>query len=141
MSNSNQMPTVKEAYENAFAGIRQRVFFGHLAQAHGIEPRTEKQAQALLNMADNLGVVEEDETVKAAADADDPFLAADQALTNVLQQHGLRPTKQAADFDAYCNETADILAGDPTLYNSMLVLKAAEADEAYQALQQQRRSV
>lgn len=133
MSTQNQMPSVKEAFDNALSGIRQRVFFHHLATQHGIQPANVKQAQALLNMADNLRMVEEDEVVKAAADAHDPFLAADQALSNVLQQNGFQAPPETLYKDA-----GDAFFNDPAMYDSILVLAASDADQAYQALQQQR---
>lgn len=135
MSTANAMPSVKEAFDNALGGIRQRVFFHHLGTQYGIEPKNVKQAQALLNMADNLRMVEEDATVKAAADAHDPFLAADAALANVLAQNGFQAPPESVYKDA-----GDAFFNDPTLYDSILVLAASDADQAFQNLKQQRQS-
>jgi hypothetical protein len=138
MSDTNVMPSPQEAFQNIYAGVRQRVFFHKLATVHGIQPKTEKQAAALLNMADQLRLVDENETVKAAADANDPFIAADQALSNVLTQYGIAAPRAAAS-ETY-KEAIDAFANDPLLYNSILALHADEADQTLQQIQRQRQS-
>lgn len=125
------LPDPKTAYDTLFQGVHTRAFFGRLAQ-HGFQPTSEKQAQEYLDLAGKLRLVDQDPRIKAAADANDPIAEANAALSNVLARHGLDAgVKQAAaqEADIARRNIAAQLAKDPSIYNSALSLKAAEASQ------------
>jgi len=125
------LPDPKTAYDTLFQNVHARAFFGRLAQ-HGFTPASEKQAQEYLDLAGKLRVVEQDPRVKAANDANDPIAEANAALSNVMARHGLDGgIKAAAANDAQVarRQAAIQLAQDPSIYNSALSLKAAEASQ------------
>jgi hypothetical protein len=117
------LPDPETAYNNLFNGVHQQVFFGRLA-AHGVAPQTEKEAEDLLMLAGRLRSAEEQE--KTAGDS--RFGAPLAALDGVLSDEGM--AKSAYDMEeAYSIKMAAAeLAQDPTIYNSVLALKAAEAE-------------
>jgi len=133
------LPDPQTAYQNVFDGVAQRVFFHKLAQL-GHVPRTQKQASDLLDLAGKLRLVEEEAAVKQAEDAYDPFAAANSALDQVLAQAGFGSVKAAAEQDELMSmkQAASIVMQDPLIYDSVLALKAHEAD-SYAAMAAQGR--
>lgn len=127
----NQLPDPQTAYQNIFDGVHQRVFFHKLAQL-GYVPTNEKQAAAMLELAGNLRMVEEEAAVKQAESSYDPFEAANDALKTTLGQYGFSgPRDNAANEEAVAiKQAAAAWSEDPDIYNSVLALKAYEAEQA-----------
>ncbi len=123
------LPDPQTAYQNVFDGVAQRVFFHKLAQL-GYAPQSQKQAADLLSLAGKLRLVEEEAAVKQAQDAYDPFAAANASLDQVLAQAGYGSVKAAAEQDELMSmkQAAAVVMQDPLIYNSVLALKAHEAD-------------
>lgn len=134
------LPDAQTAYNNLFDGVRARVFFGKMASA-GRQPRSEAEALSMLKLAGKLRTVK-DQQHKVAGAGDDPYGRACEALDSILAQNGLDAgVKQAAaqETQAAIADVARAFAGDVTLYNSALALKAAEAEsirEQYDAMKQ-----
>ncbi len=126
------LPDVNTAYNALFNQIDQRVYFSKLAQA-GFSPRTEKEAEYLLRIGAQLEATSEHETVKQAEEENNPYYKAAAALDRFLGQNGLNGAdvqRRTYEQNLSITKTAEALAQDPMLYNSVLVLKAAEAAEA-----------
>lgn len=132
MSATNQaaaLPDAETAYNTLFNGIHARVFFSKLASL-GHEVKNEKQAQALLELAGKLRVVEQESGYKAAEELNDPYVAANHYIDEALGQHGLDASikkARAAEEAGSIRQVAQQLSQDPGFYNSVLSLKAAEA--------------
>lgn len=124
------LPDPKAAMQNLFDDVHQRVFF-HVLAGRGYAPQNEKQAAAMLGLGAKLRLVAEEQAVKAAADADDPFLAASAALDNVLGRAGLHAVGHAQHQEEQLaiKQAAWEWAQIPDIYNSVLALKAHEADQ------------
>lgn len=135
------LPDVQTAYNTLFEGIHARVFFQKCAAA-GFAPRTQEEAQYMLNTAGKLRQIGELDQVKQAAAQDNPYFQLDAGLDRVMQQYGLNQPQQQYSDDAMYKAAADSLMQDPTYYNSVLALKAAEAEQLkaeYDAWQAQQR--
>lgn len=116
------LPDPQVAYNTLFDGIHQQVFFNKLA-SHGYSPQNEKEATEMLELAGKLRFVE-DEEEKIASD-ESRVSGASQALDNVL---GIGGGQAKAQEEALAiKQAAAAIAEDPTFYNSVLSLKAAEA--------------
>ena len=125
--NAGVLPDPETAYQNVFDGVHSQVFFNKLAAA-GIEPETEKEAQDLLMLAGRLRTVEAAE--KQAGDGEGRFGGALTALDSVLGETGMdgQIKQAAAQEEAIAiKQTAAAVMQDPTIYNSVLSLKAHEA--------------
>ncbi len=122
-----QLPDATAAYNHLFNNIHSNVFFNKLAQA-GYPVTTKEAAADALGLAAELRQIAEVETQKQASA--NPFGLALTGLTGVLQREG-RPThtKTAAARDQALaiKQAAAHIMQDPTIYNSVLALKAAEA--------------
>jgi hypothetical protein len=130
----NLLPDPETAYQNLFDGVHQRVFF-HKMASYGYVPQSPHQAALWLQMAGKLRAADQEFAVKQAEDALDPFEAANAALDRQLVQSGF---KMAHDEEAISvKQAAEAWMEDPTIYNSVLALKAAEAEYIAQQLQQQ----
>lgn len=129
MSQNATLPDVQTAYNTLFEGIHARVFFQKCAAA-GFSPRTQEEAQHMLNTAGKLRQIGELDQVKQAAAQDNPYYQMEAGLDRLAQQYGLNQPQQPqyAD-DAMYKAAADSLMQDPTYYNSVLALKAAEAEQ------------
>ena len=130
MSNQAQaastLPDAQTAYNNLFMGVHQRVFFQKCAAA-GYAPRSQEEAQWMLETAGKLRAVEQATPVKQAADAHNPYYAANRALDGIMAQMGIGGGQQVQEETLAIKQAAYDLAHDPTFYNSVLALKAAEA--------------
>lgn len=124
------LPDVNTAYQNVFDGLHNRIFFGRLA-SRGHTCHNDKQAAVLLELAGKLEGAELEAQQKVGADSSDPYVAANAALDNVLAASGFTSgTKQAAaEAENSLEAAAAELAQDPTIYDSVLALKAAEAQD------------
>ena len=132
----NPLPDAQTAYDNLFQGVHQRVVLESLA-SRGYAAKTAEDAHTLLGLAVKISAVAEVPAVKRAEDVTNPYYLASEGLSRVLTTHGIAdPTKAAADRDhqlAIRNVAAN-LAADPTMYNSVLSLKAAEARQVAEQL-------
>lgn len=130
--NSTALPTDDQAFDHLYTNLSQRVFFNKLAAA-GFAPTTPDEAAALLEMGAQLDVMAEHGGVKQAADGgDSAILQARAALDQYCGAARITPVwqKQAAAEEAASRRRVAVeLAQDPTFYNAVLVLKAAEAAE------------
>lgn len=131
---SQALPDAKVAYDHLFDNVHTRVFFGKLAK-RGYAPTTEKEATDLLLLAGRLRHVAETEK---AAEAQSPYGVALAALDGVLGENGMdghRKQAEAQEQELAIKQAAANLATDPTIYNCVLSLKAAEAASIAQQLQ------
>lgn len=124
------LPDPQTAYDTLFQGVHSRVFFQKCAAA-GFEPRSPEEAQWMLNAAGKLRMISEHDQVKAAAAQDNPYFQMDAGLDRVMSQYGLGQNKEASylNADYGYKQAAEHLMQDPAFYNSVLSLKAAEADQ------------
>lgn len=125
------LPDPQTAYDHLFQGVHQNVFFNKLAAA-GYGYETPEQATHLLNLAGHLRRVQDEERVKSAGDAPDPYAAALAHLEGAATAAGFSGVKTAAaqERDWAIKQAAADLMQYPELYNSVLALKAADADAA-----------
>lgn len=138
MSNQAQatLPEPQTAYNNLFLGIHQRVFFQKCAAA-GYPVRSEQDAEWMLKTAGQLRQLEQaGELQKAGHDEHNPYFQANQALNQVMQRFGL--AQPAQEETLAIKQAAQEFAADPTFYNSVLALKAAEANQIQAELAQMR---
>ena len=125
--NEAVLPDVKTAYDQVFDGVHCDVFFTRLGQVHGIVPQTEKEAHDLLLLAGRLRNVE----TEKAADDQSRYGEALSALDSVLGENnmdGHLKAAQAREEEFAIKQAAAAYAEDPMIYNSILSLKAHEAD-------------
>ena len=125
------LPDPQAAYDHLFQGVHSRVFFGKLAAA-GYDDNSPQQAEYLLKLAGQLRLVQEEQQVKAAGAADDPYAAALSHLEGAAAAAGFGGVKTASAREqeyAIKQAAADLMA-DPDMYNAVLALKAHEADAA-----------
>ena len=110
------LPDPKAAYDALSTGPRARVFFSTLA-SRGFAPRNEKEAADLLALAGQLAQA-------GAAQPAEPESRFATPLGDLV-----RLTKTAGDGrDAELHNAAALFARDPVLYNSVLALRATQAD-------------
>jgi len=130
-----QTPAISydQAYDTVVRGIHNRVFFDKLA-SHGIQPANEQEATHLLEMGEKLAQVEQ--STKEASAPVGTYAELNAALDNALVGAGLgAPVKQAQEqsqMQAH-QHLAEQFLQDPAIYNSVLVLKQADADSIQQA--------
>lgn len=128
MSNAAQLPDPKVAYDNLFSGVHSRVFFAKCAAA-GIYPRNQAEASMMLETAGKLRQIAESEQVKTAAAQDSPFYRMNAGLDRVMAQHGIHaPAAGYQEQEVAIKQAAAELASDPTFYNSVLALRAEQAE-------------
>lgn len=127
---ANVMPDGQTAYNNLFQGIHQRVFFNKCAAA-GFKPVNDQQASWMLDTAGRLRFVEQQSGVKQAQDGTDPFYVMNQALQAQMNKMGLDfgGEQRQAEEEWAIKGAAEELMQDPTFYNSVLALKAEEAED------------
>ena len=123
--NTQSQPTLPDpetAYNHLFSQVHANVFFNKLA-SHGYAPRNEKEAEELLTLA---GKLRDAEHTKAAQDnSQSPYALANSALDNVLGSPARTVSHQ---------KVAQELMQDPSIYDSVLSLKVAEAEQFAQQL-------
>lgn len=136
MSQQATLPDPQTAYDNLFQAVHARVFFQKCASA-GIMPRSRQEAQWMLETAGKLRTVDQAGGLQKDAqdDNDNPYYQMNRHLDQVLAQHGLDGGIKAAaaqeEESAIRQLTVD-LSNDPLLYNSVLSLKTAEAQDIQQ---------
>lgn len=121
------MDNVKQAAEQAYATIVAELaapyFFEKLA-AHGVAPRTEKEAAEMWSLAGKLHVLYTAEQEKAAAAQVSGLSAANEQLDAVLAAAGLGGSVEKS---AAFNGAADVAAEQPSIASAVLTLQAAAA--------------
>jgi hypothetical protein len=128
VSNAAQLPDSQTAYNNLFEGVHARIFFAKCASA-GIYPRNQAEAGMMLETAGKLRQLAEAEQVKTAAAHDSPFYRMNAGLDNVLSQYGINaPRAGYQEQESAIKQAAAELSADPTFYNSVLALKAEQAE-------------
>lgn len=121
------MPDPGTAYQNLFDGVHAEVFFRKCAAA-GYTPGTTDEAVAMLETAASLRNV--GHQTKQASAKDSPYLALKTAVDQVLGGQKPSPVEEQQTI----KQAADYFANDPTFYNSVLSLKAAQAEDIRQHL-------
>lgn len=121
------LPDQQTAYQNLFQGVHAQVFFQKLAAA-GHYPRSPEEAQWMLDTAGELREITEHAPVKQAAAQDNPYYQMRAGVSQLKQQYGLSKSASYQEADASYKQAAAQLMQDPTFYNSVLSLKAAEAE-------------
>lgn len=130
MPQANLLPDPQAAYDHLFQNVHQRVFFQKLA-ASGYHYENAEQAGYLLQLAGKLRLANQEQQVKAASSGSDPYAAALSHLDGVLGDAGFNSVKVAAaqDQDWAIKQAAAELMEDHSMYNSVLSLKQAQADQ------------
>lgn len=136
MTTSKQAPALPDAttaYQTLFDNIHQQVFFNKMA-AYGHGVRDQQHAARMLDQAGKLRHLEEVELMKQASAADDPYVAAGDYLDQHLASMGYA-TKTAgypSEEEMAIKAAAADFASVPEIYNSVLSLKAWEAEQLQQ---------
>lgn len=126
---SATLPDATTAYNTLFEGVHSRVFFQKCAAA-GFHPRSTEEAAWMLETAGKLRMINEHAAVKQAAARENPYYQMASGLDAVMVQYGLTPPAQPrVEVEAGFKQAADALAADPTFYNAVLSLKAAEGEQ------------
>lgn len=108
------LPDPQDAYNNLVEGVHADVFFRKCAAA-GHVPESVEEARAMLEVAFRLR---------------DVSRPTKQAAAGGRYQQLLQATGQAPADPAYAiKAAAQVFADDPTVYNSVLSLKAHQADQ------------
>jgi hypothetical protein len=130
------LPEPQQAFDTLFQNVHANVFFTKLAQ-FGYQPVNEKEASDLLELAGKLRAAEQAAQIKQASSPDSPIAAANRDLDRVLAQQGLDAgVKQASaqEHNVAISQAAAQLSADPAIYNAVLSIKAAEAEQVAEAL-------
>jgi hypothetical protein len=123
MSHESQLPDPAQAYQQLFDNVHSQVFFSKLA-SYGIHPTTEAEVRDLFNLAGQLRHVSGSEK---QASSQSRFGGAVSALNSVLGATPAGQQQNAFVRDQAIKQAAAELAQDPSIYNAVLSLKAAEA--------------
>jgi hypothetical protein len=125
------MDQVKEAAEQAYATIVAQLaapYFFEKLSAHGVTPRTEKEAAEMWAAAHKLHVLYTAEQEKTAAAQAGEMSAVNQQLDAALAAAGLTATAApAAEKAAAFNDVANLAADEPEIANAVLTLQTAAA--------------
>lgn len=125
------MSQVKEAAEKAYATIVSQLaapYFFEKLSAHGIAPRSEKEAAEMWAAAHKLHVLYTAEQEKTAAAQVGELTAVNQRLDAALAAAGLAaPAAHTAQKAAAFAEAADVAAEQPEIADAVLTLQAAAA--------------
>lgn len=123
------MDDVKMAAEQAFNTIVSELaapyFFEKLA-AHGVAPRSEKEAADMWSAAQKLHVLYTAEQEKAAAASASGLAAVNHELDEMLAAAGFG-SQETAEKSAAFNGAADVVVDQPEIANAILTLQAAAA--------------
>ena len=117
------LPDPRDAYNKLYQDVHAEVFLGKLA-SYGIQPTTEKEAADLFAIAGQLRDVEGSE--KQAADQS-RFGGASDALGTIMNQTPAGQQQAIVANQQAVKHAVDQLSEDPSIYNAVLSLKAAEA--------------
>lgn len=121
------MDNVKVAAEQAFNTIVENLaapyYFEKLA-AHGLAPRSEKEAAEMWSMGQKLHVLYTAEQEKAAAESVSTLEAANQRLGEMLKAAGLSETTEKSSA---WNDAASVAADQADIASAVLTLQSAAA--------------
>ena len=117
------LPEPQDAYNKLYQDVHAQVFLGKLA-SYGIQPTTEKEAADLFAIAGQLRHVDGSEKQAASRSR---FGGASNALGTIMNQTPAGKQQSAAANQQAIKQAVDQLAEDPSIYNAVLSLKAAEA--------------
>ena len=124
------MDNVKVAAQQAFDTIKNELaapyFFEKLA-AHGVVPRSEKEANDMWAIGCDLHVLYTAEQEKAAAQSASDISAARQRVGELLKAAGLASTDAVDEKSAAFNGAADVAAEQADIASAVLTLQAAAA--------------
>jgi len=122
------MDNVKVAAEQAYSTIVSELaapyFFEKLA-AHGLSPRSEKEAADMWTAATKLHVLFTAEREKAAAASATNLDAVNERLDQMLDAAGLGSSNTVAEKSAAFYGAADVAAEQPEIAKAVLTLQAA----------------
>ena len=117
------LPEPQDAYNKLYQDVHAQVFLGKLA-SYGIQPTTEKDAADLFAIAGQLRHVDGSEKQAASQSR---FGGASNALGTIMNQTPAGKQQAAVANQQAIKQAVDQLAEDPSIYNAVLSLKAAEA--------------
>lgn len=119
----NVKVAAEQAYSTIVSQLAAPYFFEKLA-AHGIEPRSEKEAAEIWSAAQKLHVLYTAEQEKAAAASASNLSAVNQRLDEMLKAAGLgEKTEKVSAFHG----AAEVAAEQPEIAQAVLTLQAAAA--------------
>lgn len=139
MTQQANLPDAQVAYNTLYEAAHARVFFQKCAAA-GYEPQNDAQARWMLETAGKLRLLDQHVGVQKQAQEHDPYYQASNRLDQLLARYGIQDKTAQDQHELGLRQAAVDLAGDPTLYNSILALKTAEAQQIqtqYAAWQQE----
>jgi uncharacterized lipoprotein YajG len=142
MSTDNALPAPEQAFGHLFDSVHQEVFVNKLAAA-GMMPKSAEELQGYYELAGKLRAANEHPAVKQAAAQESKVAELNASLDSVLADMGVDSgVKEAAEQEADLSyqQAAAYLAQDPSIYNSVLSVKLAQAQaeqELAAAMQQQ----
>jgi len=128
VSQNGNLPDPNTAYDILFQNVHSRVFFNKCAAA-GFSPSNAQEATQMLEIAGKLRQISEHSQVKQAEAQDNPYFQMGSSLDHIMQTYGLASGPQVMDVNESYKQAADALIVDPTYYNAVLSLKAAEAEQ------------
>ncbi len=123
------LPDINQAH-NTLLDIYNRVFFAKCAEA-GMNPRDMQEAESMCKLALQLRSLESQQQKQAANN--DPYAYALASLTNEMSRNGLDGQLKQAAYEAAEQQRSDavnLLMQYPNVYDSVLALKANEAQQA-----------
>lgn len=121
------LPEPSAAYQHLFDNIHAKAFLGTLAR-RGYEPLNEKEAQDLFMLAGTLRNLPKQSEKTASS----RFGGAVEVLEGYMAQAGIPSPGQnarAQETEMSIKQAAANLMEDATIYNSVLSLKQAEAEQ------------
>lgn len=119
----NVKVAAEQAYNTIVSQLAAPYFFEKLA-AHGVQPRSEKEAAEIWSAAQKLHVLYTAEQEKAAAATASNLSAVNQRLDEMLKAAGLgETTEKVSAFHG----AAEIAAEQPEIAQAVLTLQAAAA--------------
>jgi hypothetical protein len=116
----------EQAYNTIVSELAAPYFFEKLA-AHGIAPRSEKEASDMWSAAQKLHVLFTAEQEKAAAASASGLVAVNQELDALLASAGIGSHEAVAEKSAAFAGAADVAANQAHIADAVLTLQAAAA--------------
>jgi hypothetical protein len=123
---SNVNAAAEQAYGTIVAQLAAPYFFEKLA-AHGIQPRTEKEAAEMWDAASKLHLLFTAEQEKTAAARASGMTALNAQLDSMLTAAGLGGSPDVPEKSAAFKQAAVVAAEQPDIAKAVLTLQAAAA--------------
>lgn len=133
----NQLPSVEQAM-GLTQDLAVRTFFGKLASLgyglYGSEQQQQKQAEALLSVSDMITMAEQHPEVQKAAEDNDFYIGAANAMRNELEKAGYwnQQTQLSTTPIDVAREYSAQLLKEPEIYDSLLSIKLAQLNAQQQ---------